>query len=120
MVGQRNDPSTTAVSTIVEFHEMIGKKNIQERTIELSSFLIEKIQAKIPEATFVSPLHKDLRAGVVIVNIPGKDPVELFKKLYSDFGIACAPNNGIRLSPHIYNTKAEMERVADTLAGLTS
>lgn len=120
MVGQRNDPSTAAVSTIVEFHEMIGKKNIEARTRELCSVLVEKIQTKIPQATFVSPMKEDLRAGVVIVNIPGKEPGELFKKLYSDFGIACAPNNGIRLSPHIYNTKAEMESVADALAGLVS
>ena len=41
MVGQRNDPSTAAVSTIVEFHEMIGKKNIEARTRDLCSVLIE-------------------------------------------------------------------------------
>jgi selenocysteine lyase/cysteine desulfurase len=120
MAGQRNDPTTAAVSTIVEFHELIGKKNIETRTKELCTFLVERIQTKIPQATFVSPLNGDLRGGVVIMNIPGKDPVALFKKLYSDFGIACAPNNGVRLSPHIYNTKAEMERVVDALTALAS
>lgn len=119
MVGQRNEPSTAAVSTIIEFHEMIGKENIEARSRELCSLLAEGIKARIPQATFISP-EADLRGGIVIVNIPGIDPRELFKKLYSDFGIACAPNNGIRLSPHIYNTKAEMERVVDALTDLSS
>ena len=66
---------------------------------------------------FVTPGTEDLNLGVVVFRIPGTPASEIFGRLYEDHGIGCAAmGENLRLSPHIYNTMAEVERVADVLA----
>ncbi|MEJ0055810.1 MAG: hypothetical protein WDN75_09255 [Bacteroidota bacterium] len=78
----------------------------------------DQIQAKIPRAVFVSPASSDMTAGIVIINLPGKTSQEINQKLYDLHGIAAAPSGGVRMSPHIYNTMADIDRVVDALATL--
>jgi selenocysteine lyase/cysteine desulfurase len=118
VLGQRNDPTTAVLSDTVEFHLSIGKKNIEDRVVRLSSYLKEQIKAKIPQAIFVTPMSSILSGGIVIVNLPGKDPREVYQKLYADYGIACAPSGGVRLSPHIYNTLKDLDKAVSALASL--
>jgi isopenicillin-N epimerase len=115
VLGQRNDPSTAALPEALEFHNSIGKKNIQDRVFNLNAHLKSEIQKNVPTATFVTPLAKELSAGIVIFTIPDKKPSEITDALYKRFGIAAAPAGGVRLSPHIYNTKKDVEYVVNAV-----
>jgi selenocysteine lyase/cysteine desulfurase len=115
VLGQRNDPSTAALPETIEFHNSIGKKNIQDRVFNLNEYLKSEIQKNISPATLVTPLAQELSGGIVIFNIPGKKPVEITDALYKRFGIAAAPAGGVRLSPHIYNTKKDVDYVVNAL-----
>jgi selenocysteine lyase/cysteine desulfurase len=114
-LGQRNDPTTAALPEIIAFHQTIGKANITKRVVELNTFLKEQIKSKLPNAKFITPLSPDLSGGIVIVNIPGTEAKVIVQKLYSDHGIAAATTVGVRMSPHIYNSKAEIIRVTEAL-----
>ncbi len=114
-LGQRNDPTTAALPEIIAFHETIGKNNIYSRVIELNSFLKDQIKTRLPEAKFITPLSPDMSGGIVIVTIPEKDAKAIVQKLYTEYGVAAANTGGIRLSPHIYNTKDDIVRVVDAL-----
>ena len=118
VLGQRNETTPFALPETLDFHLSIGKKNIEDRVRSLSANLKEKIKAKVPQATFVTPLSPEMSAGIVIINLPGKQPAEIFQKLYEVHGIAGASSGGIRLSPHIYNTMSDMDKVTDALAAL--
>jgi isopenicillin-N epimerase len=118
VLGQRSEPSTTAIPTILNFHDTIGKKNIEDRVNYLTTYLKEQIKIKLPSATFVTPLDPTLSMGIVIINFPGKDPRVLTQALYDAYGIASAPTGGIRLSPHIYNTRKDLDKVVDALSQL--
>ena len=68
---------------------------------------------------FVTPFDPTLSAGVVIFTLPGVAARELFEALYREHNIACtAMGDGIRFSPHIYNTMEEIDRVVEAIAQL--
>jgi selenocysteine lyase/cysteine desulfurase len=55
----------------------------------------------------------------VIFALPGVAMRDLFEALYSEHHIACAAmGEGIRFSPHIYNTMDEIDRVVEAIAQL--
>ena len=118
VLGQRNTPSTPAIIDILDFHEAIGTKNVEERIRYLNAYLKEQISKHIPQATFVTPLESELSGGITIVGFPGKNGRDLFQQLYEKYGIAGAPTGGLRLSPHIYCTSKDMDRIVKALVAL--
>jgi len=118
VLGQRNDATIAALVEVIKFHESVGPKNIENRTRILTNYLKEQIQKRLPKATFVTPLDEERSAGIVIINLPEKKPLDIFKALYEKYGIASAPTGGIRLSPNIYNTLEDMEKVVSALEEL--
>lgn len=120
VLGQRNESTTAALPEILQFHNSIGRKGIEDRVIFLASTLKEKIQKSLPNALFVTPLSKTFSGGIVIINLPGKDPKEVSQKLYEKYGIASAASGGIRLSPHIYNTLTDLDKAVNALKNFTA
>ena len=118
VLGQRIETTTSALPEAIDFQLAVGKKIIEERIVKLTTYLKEQIQAKIPTAAFVTPLHPSMSAGIVIVILTGKDSKDVYQKLYDNYGIACASTGGIRLSPHIYNTLEDVDKVVKALAAL--
>ncbi len=101
------------------FHNTIGPSRIESRVLSIASALKEKLQDRIEEVRFHTPLEPDLSAGVVVFAIPTVNVRELYGTLYSEHSIGCAAMGGdftgIRLSPHIYNTMREVDRVVDAI-----
>ena len=119
-LGQRNESTTAALPDILKFHSTVGKEMVYNRVVELNTYLKNQIKTKLPQAKFITPLSPELSGGIVIVDLPGKDAVEIFQKLYTDYGIAAAPSGGIRFSPHIYNTKADLDKIINALVALAA
>ena len=120
VLGQRNTPTTAALDSIVQFHLMIGKENVERRVRDLNAYLKEQLREKIPSIEFITPLSRSQSGGIVILQIPGKDARSIFQQLYTEYSIACAPTGGIRLSPNIHNTLKDMDRIVEALAKLSS
>lgn len=118
VLGQRNDPSPAALPEILAFHEAIGRKNIESRIVELNTYLKQEIKSKIPKAIFVTPASPQFSGGIVIFNLPGKEIHEINDRLYHKYKIAAAPSGGIRLSPHIYNTRKDVDYVVKAIGEL--
>jgi isopenicillin-N epimerase len=115
-LGQRNEPSPAAIPDILDFHQTIGEQRIQQRIVQLNSYLKKRIGDLIPQAVFATPLSPEFSAGIVIVNLPGKETHEVTDKLYHSYSVAAAPAGGVRLSPHIYNTMKDIDYVVKCLA----
>lgn len=115
-LGQRNETTPAALPEIVQFHETIGRKNIYDRVVALNTALKEQVKKKLPKATFITPLSPAMSGGIVILSFEGKDPKAIVQKLYDDYKIAAATTVGVRLSPHIYNTMADVEHVVNSLS----
>ncbi len=115
VLGQRNEPSPAALPEILAFHKTIGRQNIENRIVQLATYLKAQIKSKIPQASFVTPMSPELSSGIVIINLPGKEMHDVTDKLYHTYGIATAPSGGIRLSPHIYNTLKDIDYTVKAL-----
>jgi len=119
-LGQRDDAAVAAVATTVRFHEAIGIDLIEARVRALAAGLRAAVTSRVPGTTFHTSDAPGRSHGVVVVALPIENHREVYGRLYTEHGIAGAPQGaaypGIRLCPHIYNTMADVERVADALA----
>ena len=110
-LGQRDDGGVSAIATAVDFHRMIGVERIEARTTGLATALKEGL-ARMNKVKMVTPMDPGLSGGVVICTMPGLDRAQmgaLVKDLYEKYGIGGAATGGLRLSPHVYNTMADIE-----------
>jgi selenocysteine lyase/cysteine desulfurase len=114
-LGQRNDAVLAALATALEFHELIGPAAIDARLLELARALKNGLAA-MPGAHIVTPSPDVLSAGVVVARFDGADARTLFDRLYTQHHIAAAPTGGLRLSPHVYVTLADVERTLEAVA----
>ena len=115
IVGQRNESTPVAIPETIQFHMIIGKRNIEDRVRALNAYLKAQIQTKLPQATFVTPLAPEMSGGITVFNIPNKPSTDIYQKLYQSYGIAGASTMGVRLSPNVYNTMAEIDKAVEAV-----
>lgn len=99
-------PNIFVLGKAVDLMLKIGVSKVEERIRELTGLLIEKLQKLNVE--FISPLEKEDRAG--IVTIKTKDPNNIVKQLHKKGIIVSTRRGGLRISPHMYNNEADIER----------
>jgi selenocysteine lyase/cysteine desulfurase len=107
-LGQRDDAALAAIATAVDVHLTIGPARIEARVYELAGAL--KAGLKEAGVGLISPLDPALSAGVCVARIPQGRTNEVYTKLYTEHGIAGAGTGGLRLCPHVYNTREHVER----------
>lgn len=121
-LGQRDDARVSAVGKMVAFHEMIGKERVEARVRALAAEVKRQIASRLPGTRFHTPVEEELSLGVVVFAPPGVDLGSAMRILYEEHSVGCAVMrgdfSGIRLSPHIYNTMEDVERVVDAIVHL--
>lgn len=116
-LGQRDDAAVSAMGTAAEFHNTIGIDRVEARVRALAAGIKQAVSERFPNATFVTPIESEMSAGVVVFALPGVSTGDLYERLYRESNIACAARaDGIRFSPHIYNTMDEVGRVVEEIA----
>jgi selenocysteine lyase/cysteine desulfurase len=118
-VGTQNLVGLVGLIASMELALEIGVDNIAAELLRKRAWLVPALQKK-----GFTVLNADTKtenaSGIVSFFQPGKDLAELNKK-FSEAGIVAslrtnrAGQNFIRLSPHFYNTDAELQRVLELL-----
>lgn len=113
-LGQRDDASIAALAETVRFHDELTPKGVEERSLGVSDQLREAlVDLDIPLVSSTNPLF---RSSVIIIQAPSENRGQLLQNLLDDGGIIAATVNGLRLSPHVYNTAEHVERAASAVA----
>ncbi len=117
-MGQRDTPALRAFGKQIEFLQAIGQSEIEERSRELASILIEGLNA-IDGVHMWTPAQPE-RRGAVVTFQPGElDPRRVLAALEEDGIVAAARGGsdrpGIRFSPHFYNMEVDVERGIDAI-----
>jgi selenocysteine lyase/cysteine desulfurase len=113
-LGQRNDATIAGLIPTLDFHEELGPAVVAARIVELATLLKDGI-SRIPGAQLVTPMAPELSGGVVITSFPGKNTRAIYTALYEQHRIAGATTGGIRLCPHVYTTREDIEWTIEAL-----
>jgi isopenicillin-N epimerase len=113
--GQRDDPAVAAFGAAIGLRAEIGGEAIEGHARELTQALAAGLR-KIDGVKLWTDASPSRSAAVLTFQPAGVDPRALATALYEKDRIACASRGGsdrpgLRLSPHIYNTHADVERV---------
>jgi selenocysteine lyase/cysteine desulfurase len=88
-----------------------GIENIENRILKLTDRLIEAF--KNLGLKLQTPEQKAYRSGIVLSKID--KPREIVKSLRDEGIIISARANGLRVSPHFYNTEAEIDKLLEKI-----
>lgn len=105
-LGQRDDAAVAALGETAELHDQIRPDRVEARIKELAGLL--KAGLKDAGATLVTPEDPKMSGGVVIIDVPKDNRNIVADTMYAKFGIAASTSGGLRLCPHIYNTRAHV------------
>lgn len=103
--GTPSYPSLTAANAAMKMLLDFGIENVHKRIIQLTDRLIEEVKKLRLEVQ--TPEDKHHRSG--IVNFKIREPELLVEKLKKKGIVVSARANGIRVSPHFYNTEKEID-----------
>jgi selenocysteine lyase/cysteine desulfurase len=117
-VGQCPDAKLANYAATLDAREAMGDPVIESRVRHLASTLRSRLKARDIEV--VGDGSPALWGPVIGVLLRG-DVVKTQAALWADHRLACSnkkvgDRTVLRLSPHIYNSEAELDRVADLLA----
>ncbi len=118
--GQRDEATMIAFREALAFQTTIGREAIERRARDLATQLIAGL-TKLPGVTVWTSPSPDLRAAVVAFRPGTLDVGKLGGALYEKHHIGVATRGGqdragIRVSPHLYNSPAEIDRLLAALS----
>ncbi len=119
-LGQRDDAAVVSMATAAAFHQALGPGAVDERVRYLGSAAMEALRSRFAEVRLHTPAFPQARGGVVVFSLPGADHDALYQAVYRTHRVACAAMHGefegIRFSPHIYNTLDDVEAAIAAVA----
>ena len=119
-MGQRDEPAIIGFGEALNFQTKIGRKAIEARSRALGQALMAGLRRLDGVKLWTHP--DPSRSAAVVSFQPGSlDVSKLSAALYRNERIGCATRGGadrpgIRFSPHIYNTMAEVDRSVAAIA----
>jgi kynureninase len=115
LTGTPNVPALYAASAGYDVIEEVGVDRIRERSLRLTSLLMELLDDAGFEIS--SPREASRRGGTVLVRTP--DDPAVHREL-GERGIICdfRPDAGIRLGPHFYNSEDELRHTVAQLVDI--
>lgn len=113
--GQRDDARLVAFAEAIRFREAIGRSVIDARVRQLSQFLMAELR-KLDGVHLYTDPAPDRSANIVVFRPGALDPRKFAASLAENDGVVATlragqDRPGLRVSPHVYNTMDEMERL---------
>ncbi len=118
--GQRDEATMIAFREALAFQDAVGRAAIEHRARALTTQLMEGLR-RLPGVRVWTSQDPALRAAVVSF-VPGAHAAgTLAASLYTNDRVALATRDGrdrpgLRASPHVYNSPAEVDRLLAALA----
>ena len=109
-LGQRDDAAIAALVESIAFHDRMTPAGIEQLSLSITDQLRDAlIDIDVP---FVSSKKPAFKSSIIILKAPQDNRSTLIANVLRDAGVILAGVNGLRLSPHIYNTPDHVQRVA--------
>ncbi len=120
-LGTMDESRLAGLDAALGFQEVVGIDRIERRNRQLRKRLYEAV-SELPGVTVASPADETLVAGMVSFSLRGIASLELQKRLAQKANVRTRvvseyDYGWMRLSPHIYNTPEEIDRVVRLIRG---
>src|SRR5690606_28677721 len=86
---------------------------IEQRLREVTDECCERLQSA--GATLISERADARWSGILAVDVPGRNPLEIKKDCLRQQVVVNARNGHVRISPHVYTTSDDVERLIASL-----
>lgn len=91
----------------------VGQTPIAEHLRGLTDHLAQQLMSQ--GYRVLTPLEPENRSGIITFSHPQRSAQELFDRLRKARVVGALREGGVRLSPHLYNTRAEIDAVLEIL-----
>ena len=113
-----------ALESAVDFALLIGMSAIESRVRLLATSMKEQL-SQVPGVRLKTNIQPELSGGVVKADIGRVPTKQAYDALWNDHRISIAmtpsgDSQGLRFSPHIYNSREEIQRAVAAVKALAS
>ncbi len=120
----RNLPEVLGLGAAIDFHNKIGIEKTTKRTFALKEYFRSKIE-EIPGVKLKTPASDKQSGAIQVVEIVGKDVLEMKNKLFETSGIDTRPMsdfelNALRISLAVYITKKDIDFLVENISELAN
>ena len=114
--GTRNVATIIGFGEILDWHQLIGKKKIENRCKKLAQYCRQQL-TEINNLHIISPKSEELTAGIVSVILKKGESKDIFHQMREKHIIIkkLPILNALRFSTHIFNTKTEVDKMVTAL-----
>ena len=127
--GTVNFASVLTVPTALDFREGIGQKNIENRVRSLRNQWVDQVIDN-PNVEVLTPQDERMYAGITSFRLKGKtsrqENADLMTLLHEKYGIftvaisGLANGGAIRVSPSLYNSREDADKLAAAINDITA
>jgi selenocysteine lyase/cysteine desulfurase len=115
-VGGANSLGLAALAASLALIEQVGLPAIDAHNRALGQLLVDGLRPLAPDIQLVSPTDPAQRAAIVVFTLGDRARDEELVRLLGEQGMMVALRpRGVRVSPHLYNSAAEIERLLHAL-----
>ena len=107
--SQRDDAAIASLGDAAAFHEAMTPAGIEKQSAMIANRLRAGLQDL--EVPFVSSINPLFTSSVIILKAPRENAPRAVNQVFDDSGVITAPVNGLRMSPHVYNTADHVDRI---------
>ena len=123
-LGTYNSAIQAGIAPAIRLHRRIGVERIQQRLGELTQYWIE-LARDIPGFRLHTPVETGPLGAVTLFSVDGVDSRQLERVLREQYQVHAKYRRvlgieGLRVSPHIYMRKDELDVFVDALKGAAS
>lgn len=121
-IGTRSFGAEMAIHDALDFHESIGQERKTARLRFLKKYWTEKVQ-DLPKVRLYTSMLDSFSGGMATVGINGWNGEEMTGHLFTQRKLHVSPVqheqvDGVRISPHIYTSLAELDLLVDELTAM--
>lgn len=118
-IGTRSLPAEQAIGQAVSLHQAIGSERKAARLRYLTDYWVKRVMEN-PKISFNTSFRSGSYGAIANVAVEGMTPQEVQKALFGDYQIYTVaidhPNvQGVRISPHIYTTVTQLNKLVAAL-----
>ncbi|MCF8256350.1 MAG: aminotransferase class V-fold PLP-dependent enzyme [Flavobacteriales bacterium] len=118
-LGTRSFAAEMAIHDALDFHDTIGQDRRSARFRHLRTYWTDKVR-DVKNIRFYTSHEDRFAGGMSTVGIEGWEAEEMVGHLFETRGLHTTPVkweqvNGVRISPHLYTAKAELDLLVDEL-----